>query len=204
MTTTQIVDALRALHEGPKAVILSGGNPALYELGGLCEELRGLGLRVAVETQGTRYKEWLRKCRVCVSPKPPSSEMQFDEGKFFDQFMLPLLKDRTYDDAWTGNVFVKVVVFDHADYEFARHLRLQLNERTSGIGLPFFLSTGNDSGKTVGNPGRVDERSTAQIRNDLLDKTRWLVNRVMVDPLMQDVRVQSQFHVLMWGNELGR
>lgn len=204
MTQDQILDALRALHEGPEWVIISGGNPALHELGGLCKELRYMGLRVAVETQGTRYKEWLRKCRVCVSPKPPSSGMKFDEEKFFEEFMRPLLKDRSYDDAWLGNVFVKVVVFDHADYEFARHLNVKVHENSGGVGLPFFVSTGNDAGKTVGNPGRVDERTTEQIRNDLLDKTRWLVNRVMVDPLMDNVRVQNQFHVALWGNELGR
>jgi 7-carboxy-7-deazaguanine synthase len=94
--------------------------------------------------------------------------------------------------------FLKVVVFDHADYEFAKKIHKAYPSH------PFYVSTGNDAGRTVGNPGRIDPRTTEQIRSDLLQKALWLTNRVMVDPDMRDVKVQTQQHVLLWGNELGR
>lgn len=204
MTEDQILDALEALPRGPGLVILSGGNPALYELGGLCKRIRARGLRVSVETQGSRYKDWLRDVnRLCLSPKPPSSGMTFSEPVFYD-LLQKVVDRRRYDDVWTGNIFVKIVVFDLTDYEWALHMRNQISEWTSGIGFPFYLSAGNDAGKTVGNPGRDDQRSLEQIRSDLLARYLWLINRVMVDPRWGgDVIVQAQSHVLAWGNKQG-
>ena len=95
------------------------------------------------------------------------------------------------------SAFLKIVVFDQADYEWAKQIHKQY------FFAPMFLSAGNDAGKTVGNPSRVDNRNTQQVTQDLLNRARWLTNRVMVDPNMRDVRVQAQYHVLLWGNELG-
>ena len=40
-------------------VILSGGNPALWELGVLVAALQRKGYKVAVETQGSIWRNWL-------------------------------------------------------------------------------------------------------------------------------------------------
>src|SRR4051794_10337522 len=52
LTVEQIVERVGRLSPGPRLVVLSGGNPALLELGALVVELHAQDLRVAVETQG--------------------------------------------------------------------------------------------------------------------------------------------------------
>src|ERR1700722_5251891 len=88
LTVNDITDRLHALAPGPDLVVLSGGNPALLELGSLVRALQGDGKRVAVETQGSRWRDWLATVdRLVVSPKPPSSGMagasQMDELRVF-------------------------------------------------------------------------------------------------------------------------
>lgn len=191
MSADEIRDALCSLLKGPRTVVLSGGNPCLHELGGLLNELYEVDLRVSLETQGSLWKDWVLDCdTVCISPKPPSSEMVTDWVKL-DFF----LAQRSFSNAATW--FLKVVVFDLNDYEYAKKVHLRYPT------VPFFLSAGNDAGKTVGNPSREDTRDLTQIRTGLLNKYLWLINRVMVDPDMNDVRVQCQAHVLAWGNKLG-
>ena len=206
LTEDEIIERLSSLTRGPSWVVISGGNPALHDLAGVVTRLKHEGFKVAVETQGTKWKPWLTQVnRLCISPKPPSSGMKYtkqDLGDFLTKTFDHMGGSRFYQV--DGPVFVKVVVFDDADFNFAKEMYLHINELSGGIGLPFFLSAGNDAGATVGNPSRKDDRTTNQVRSDLADKTRWLVNRVMVDPVLDDVRVQSQFHVFLWGNELGR
>jgi 7-carboxy-7-deazaguanine synthase len=185
----EVVEKIGALPPGPKWVVLSGGNPALYKLNNLITMLNMHGYKVALETQGTKWKQWIARCqRVCVSPKPPSAKQAFDLAELTN-FMRGLAADRT---------FLKVVVFDTLDYDFARVIRGCFPK------YPMFVSAGNDAGATVGNPQRKDDRSPEQVAQDLISRGRWLANRVMVDEIMEDVRVQVQQHVLYWGNERGR
>lgn len=152
-------------------VILSGGNPVLHTLYDLVDEIHQLGKNVQVETQGTIWRPWLlRVDRVVVSPKPPSSEMQTDFS------LLDLFLERSR----TGQVSLKVVVFDKQDllYAVAVHRRYPR--------LPFFLSVGNDYGKDS--------------LEDLLAKYRWLCERALSSPALRDVRILPQLHVLAWGN----
>lgn len=195
LTEDEILDALQALPEGPSLVVVSGGNPALHELGPLCERIHEQGMRVAVETQATKYKNWLRMVdRLCLSPKPPSSEMQFIPADFMEYL------GKVYSG--NGRVFVKLVVFDHADYEWAVNVFKMV--RLAKFNVPFYLSAGNDSGKTVGSPDRQDDRTLSQVRNDLMNKYLWLINRTMVDQrLLGEVKVQFQNHVAAWGNKQG-
>jgi len=203
LSDDEILDALQLLPRGPSLVVLSGGNPAMHSLGALNERIREGGMQTSVETQGTLFKPWLRDVnRLCVSPKPPSSGMAWKEDNFFS-FLAKCLDGREYEDGWLGNVFIKVVVFDHTDFAWARDLYVAILEHSGGVGLPFYMSAGNDAGKTVGNPGRIDDRSIEQVRSDLLSRYLWLINRVMVDPVLDDVKVQAQAHVLAWGNKQG-
>lgn len=201
LTEGDILDALLLLPRGPSLVVLSGGNPALHELGGLCERIHAQAMRISVETQGTRYKNWLLHAdRLCLSPKPPSSEMKFNKVDFLD-FLTRVIPTRSTSNGY-GRVFVKVVIFDITDYEWAVDLFLAI--KTTKIKLPFYLSAGNDAGKTVGNPTREDTRTLEQVRTDLLSKYLWLVNRTMVDQRFEgEVTVQCQSHVLAWGNQIG-
>lgn len=201
MDEDEIVASVKALPGFPSWVVVSGGNPALHDLAGLVARLQGEHYQVAVETQGTRYKHWLSVVdRLCVSPKPPSSGMKYTMDD-----LLSFLSHLTFSRLLSGKIFIKVVVFDQADYEYAKQV-FRTVRRFAGANfeVPLYVSAGNDAGATVGNPSRRDERTVEQVRNDLLDKARWLTNWVMVDPEMADVQVQAQYHVALWGNELGR
>jgi 7-carboxy-7-deazaguanine synthase len=192
MSADDICDTLRGLPLGPRWIVITGGNPVLHDLSDVLSGLHDMGYRIAIETQGSKYKPWLESCEsICVSPKPPSagltmSVVEANLDRFCDRF-----------DTHDPRVFFKIVVFDQGDYEWAR----SVHHRFKWIQM--FLSAGNDAGRTVANPDRVDERTLEQIQRDLLSRARWLTNRTMVDPGMQNARVQTQQHVLLWGNERG-
>lgn len=189
LSAIDIVTRISHLAQGPKWIILSGGNPVLHELGDLVTELHTQGFLVSVETQGTKWKDWLWRCdRIAISPKPPSSDQRTE----FD------LLDRFINNVPEEIGFLKVVVFDQRDYFFAKEIHDRYPD------YPMIVSAGNDAGATVGNPTRTDNRHEHEIARDLIDKGRWLANVIMVDPMMHDVRIQMQQHVLFWGNERGR
>lgn len=73
MTPEQIVADVDRLPGAVKMVTLTGGNPALHDLGPLVDLLWTAGYSCWVETQGTVYPIWLDRVRVTVSPKPPSA-----------------------------------------------------------------------------------------------------------------------------------
>lgn len=188
MTEVEIINELEKLSAGPEWVILSGGNPVLHGLHKLVPQLQALNYKVAMETQGSREKPWIYDVdRLCVSPKPPSSGHRTDWGTL-GKIMHKCHPERT---------FLKVVVFDNTDYAYAKEIHLRYPD------IPFYVSAGNDAGQTVGNPSRVDNRTEIAVKLCLMDRAKWLVNRVMVDVDMYDVKVQAQFHVLLWGNKQG-
>ena len=59
-------------------VTISGGNPLLIAaMEDLVVKLKERGVTLAVETQGSRYQDWLTQIDdVTLSPKPPSSGMK--------------------------------------------------------------------------------------------------------------------------------
>lgn len=194
-----ILDQLVAMGPAPW-VILSGGNPALHDLSSLVELLHHEGYLVAVETQGTKWRDWMADVdRLCVSPKPPSSGM--DSGGFeFQRFLQAGLEAKTGGERGYEWLFLKVVIFEEEDLDFAEKIRNQFSDAL------LYLSAGNDAGRTVGNPTRKDTRSYQQIVMDLLVQSKWLVNEVFSRPALSkpDVIIQSQYHVLLWGNEKGK
>lgn len=128
MTAAQIRDRLRELDATVPWVTLSGGNPAMHDLTDLVALLHADGRKIAVETQGTVFREWLRACEVVtVSPKPPSSGMETNLAQL-DRF------------AALPNANLKVVVFDDADLAYAR----DIHRRYPGV--PFYLQVGNSVG----------------------------------------------------------
>lgn len=180
-------------------IILTGGNPALHDLTELVDELHDNGFLVAVETQGSKWRDWMRKLdRVCVSPKPPSAGQEHRKSEL-QRFIEEGLHAWTNDDRMYQWMFFKVVVFDDEDLDFAEKIRAQATNA-------LYLSVGNDAGRTVGQPERTDTRKIAGVRRDLLDKARWLTEEVFKRPSLceENVIIQSQFHTAIWGNELGR
>lgn len=169
------VDAIMARLDSLSAhtpwVTLSGGNPVIHDLGGLIERLHATGRKVAVETQGTIYRPWLEQCDVVtVSPKPPSAGMKSDNARLARFMALPQSN-------------LKIVVFDEADFAYARDTHLRFPDR------PCYLQPGDAVGQ--------DDAAS------LLRKLDWLSRFAMRDPTMADVVVLPQLHTLMYGAERG-
>jgi len=182
LSTTDIVERLGALPSGPRLVVLSGGNPALLHLGNLVDELQLGGHQVAVETQGSHWREWLGHVdRLVVSPKPPSSGMATPaHAEQFALFAEQLAATGKRHGA------LKVVVFDEDDLSWAQDLH------TAYPQFPFYLSAGTD-------PGTDDELTIRSLRA----RYRWLCEAVAPRPALADCHVLPQLHVIAWGTAKG-
>ncbi|WP_245595958.1 7-carboxy-7-deazaguanine synthase QueE [Paenibacillus taiwanensis] len=178
-----IWDKLYALAPGQFShVTLSGGNPALLpQLGCLVEVLCAKGIRLAVETQGTKWQPWLALVDdVTISPKPPSSGMKT---------CYELLDDMVNKLSTGGNgLCLKVVIFNEEDFDYA----IAIHERYPAV--PFVLQTGNEAVTTTDDDSLV---------KSLLRRYEWLIYRVSVEARLNDVRVLPQLHTLVWGNKRG-
>jgi 7-carboxy-7-deazaguanine synthase len=180
LTVEQIVERLDELPAGPDLVVLSGGNPALLELGALVLALRRAGRRVAVETQGSRWRDWLLDVdRLVVSPKPPSSGMASVE----QLAALHAFMDNVNPDS--GPV-LKIAVFDRGDLDWAAARHRDHPQ------LPLFLSAGTDVGL-----------SEAETLAGLRKRYRWLCEMVARRPDLCAARVLPQLHVIAWGTARG-
>lgn len=165
-------------------VTISGGNPALLpQLSPLISLLRERGMTTAVETQGSRWQDWLMEIdEVTLSPKPPSSGMNTD-WNVLDK-MIHRLSSRPHPYA----VSLKIVIFDDTDLAYARSVQQRYPEQK------LFLQTGNPEVHSLDTEGQAAA---------LLARYEWLIHRVMEDEQLNDVRVLPQLHTLVWGNKRG-
>lgn len=182
LTAGELVARIRSLPPGPELVVLTGGNPALLDLAEVVAELTTDGLRVAVETQGSRWKPWLADVdRLVISPKPPSSGMATPRNETALRAFIARAEAMP-----VGRAVLKIVVFDEHDLEWAvaRH-------RDHPV-LELFLSAGTDVG--------LDEDVTIE---RLRDRYRWLCETVSRAPELARARVLPQLHVIAWGTAKG-
>ncbi|QPA31833.1 7-carboxy-7-deazaguanine synthase QueE [Thermaerobacillus caldiproteolyticus] len=165
-------------------VTISGGNPALIKaLDELILLLKDNGIRVALETQGSRWQDWFHHIDdLTISPKPPSSGMTTNFA-VLDEIIEKLMESGCID-----HVSLKVVVFDDGDFEYAK----MVHQRYPYIS--FYLQVGNDE---------VMECDNATLRTKLLDKLEWLIEKTVETKEMNDARVLPQLHALVWGNKRG-
>jgi 7-carboxy-7-deazaguanine synthase len=181
LKVTDIVARIQELQDGPNLVVLSGGNPALLDLGLLVAQLQDAAFEVAVETQGSRWKPWLAEAdRLVVSPKGPTSGMDTAENRdVLGRFLM-------HAQEAGAKLVLKAVIFDASDLEHARWLA------TMWPDLPLYLSTGTDV--------ELREEDT---RRHLLTRLRWLSEAVAIDPVLRRGHVGVQLHVLAWGTRKG-
>lgn len=185
MTAEEIWDELHSLG-GDKFsfVTISGGNPALLKhLDSLIDLLKEKQINIGIETQGSKWQDWFLKIdELTISPKPPSSTMETN-FEILDSIFINLDENQ-----FDNNVSLKVVIFDEADLEYAR----MVHKRYEGI--PFYLQAGNDD---------IMNGNNQELIPKLLDKYEWLVNRVVEDSQLNNVKVLPQLHTLLWGNKRG-
>jgi len=185
MTPTEIMARVEGLARGkPVLVSLSGGNPALQPLAPLIALGRRKGHSFALETQGSISQSWFAELDwLILSPKPPSSGMTVD----WDGFETCLKMARGQP-----RCVLKIVVFDDADYSYAQTVAAHYPA------LPVYLQVGNPA-PLVAAGGFTPEEADI---NDLLQRFRWLVDRVTADRWFA-ATVLPQLHVLAWGNKRG-
>jgi 7-carboxy-7-deazaguanine synthase len=178
----EIAAELEALPGSPRWVTISGGNPALHKLDELVRRLHATPYRVAVETQGSVWREWLEGVdRLTVSPKPPSSLMATPRHHAqLIAFMEAALAARC-----APAVVLKIVCFDDADLAWAK------DTAAKWPALPLYLSVGTP----VPSPGPV--------REAVGERYRWLCEAVAGDPDLSDARVLPQLHVIAWKEATG-
>ena len=186
MTAQEILDGLREMSApAPLAplIVLSGGNPALHELGPLVELLQENGHRVSVETQGSRWKQWLADVNLLtISPKPPSSGMVSEKH---DQETAEFMAHVKMALARPPMAVLKIVVFDEIDYRWASAFAKR---------YPYELYL------SAGTPQGLDAAPTV---DEILSVYGWLCRRVANDPAMKHARVLPQMHVLAFGTVRG-
>jgi 7-carboxy-7-deazaguanine synthase len=182
MRANAVMDEVRRLSGGqPLTVTLSGGNPAIQPLGGLIALGRAEGYDFALETQGSVAQDWFSQLSMLVlSPKPPSSEMPTDWA---------LLQD-CIDAAKGARVVLKIVVFDDADYAYARDVAARHPS------LPVYLQPGNHT------PPPPEDDSATVDQDGIDARMRWLVDKVIADRWFA-ATVLPQLHVMLWGNKRG-
>ena len=182
MSADAVMDEVRRLSGArPLTVTLSGGNPAIQPLGDLIALGRAEGYGFAMETQGTVAKDWFSQLDMLVlSPKPPSSRMQTDWD----------MLQGCIDAAQGAPAVLKIVVFDEADYAYARDVAARQP------GLSIYLQPGNHT------PPPPDQEDAAIDLDEIDDRMRWLVDRVIADR-WHAARVLPQLHVMLWGNKRG-
>ncbi|MCV0427255.1 MAG: 7-carboxy-7-deazaguanine synthase QueE [Roseibium sp.] len=172
------------LLSGGKAltVSLSGGNPAIQPLGDLIDLGRRKGYRFALETQGSLAKDWFETLDILtLSPKPPSSGMETDWQKLAECVAAAGPDTKTV---------MKVVIFDDADYAYAREVAARYPE------LQLYLQPGNHT------PPQPGEEDGGIDMAGIMDRMRWLVDKVTTDRLYT-ATVLPQLHTLIWGNLRG-
>lgn len=183
MTPEAILMQVEILSGGrPLTVSLSGGNPAIQPLGGLIELGHREGYRFALETQGSLARDWFSQLDVLtLSPKPPSSGMATDWQKLAECVEAAGSQTQTV---------LKVVVFDEADYAYARDVA----ERYPGLSC--YLQPGNHTP-----PALAETGSTIDMAG-IMERMRWLVDRVASDKWYA-ATVLPQLHTMIWGNLRG-
>lgn len=187
-------------HQGVEWVTFSGGNPAIWPLGPLVQDLKAMGYRIAVETQGSIWNDWLRACdMVTISPKGPGMGEKFIPQQF-SKFVAELdtYNNGTHDQNWC----CKVVVFDQRDLEFAAEILEAWPETRDRM----FLSVGNTQPPAPAKQDKVwtmGQIPTEVLRNQLLKSYEQIIGEVMADSRLAGVRILPQLHVLVWGNKQG-
>ena len=176
-----MAEVARCAGERPIMVTLSGGNPAIQPLGPLIAAGHARGYRFAMETQGSFVRDWFGDLDMLVlSPKPPSSGMEVDWAAF----------DACLAAGQGADTVLKIVVFDAADYDWAREVAGRYPD------LPLYLQPGNHT------PPPPADDSAAVDHEGINARMRWLVGRVVADGWYR-ATVLPQLHVTLWGNRRG-
>nr|WP_295971629.1 7-carboxy-7-deazaguanine synthase QueE [uncultured Bacillus sp.] len=185
MTAREIWNELHTLGgDGFSFVTISGGNPALLKnLDSLIDLLKQKQIKIALETQGSKWQDWFYEMdELTLSPKPPSSGMSTDFS------ILDIILDKLKTSPDVPHISLKTVVFDETDYRYAK----MIHSRYPSV--PFFLQVGNND---------LHTRDQQALVAGLQQSYRTLIDKVMQDEELRNVKILPQLHTWLWGNKRG-
>lgn len=164
------------------SIILTGGNPCLYNFSEIIPTLKKAGIKIGIETQGSILPNWLKEvdCLV-ISPKAPSS------GQPDVMNPVRLFVNSEYRPE---NIAIKIPVFNEEDFQFAYKYYKEFCYLFDN-NFRFYLSVGN-----------ADTEESGSIADRILTEYHQLIDRVM-DSGMYKVYILPQIHTLVWGNKQG-
>lgn len=190
-----IVEELQKLAPWCRYVTISGGNPGILDLTQLVHYLNDVGYGIAVETQGTAWKDWMADLdTITVSPKPPSAGADHEAGvaQFERWFVMAQGNLDRISPTVMPVLCVKTVVdvSDERDFDFAEEIvkATNANHTLEFLTVKSYLSV-------MTHP----DDST----DELLDKWRILIAWLAYHKSIGDIAVLPQLHVLLWGHRLG-
>ena len=165
------------------SVVITGGNPCLYDFKYIINKLHQFNIKVGIETQGSILPEWLILADVIViSPKAPSSNQK--------NILKDLNKFITQHYSEFHDLAIKIPIFNEADFKFANTFYKKFENKLHNH-FKFYLSVGNS-----------DVNESGDISNRILMDYEKLINRVIASN-MNKVYILPQVHTLIWGNKQG-
>lgn len=184
-TSREVADTLSELNaKSEDWITLSGGNPALFVDDDFVSVLRGAGLNLAMETQGSVGLKPMVSSYIAslvVSPKPPSSGM--DERLNYLALTRLLTEGRAI-----RQTSLKYVIFDEDDLEWVKHLEHKLPALLS---VQRFLMVGTNI------------EPNEDVIGPILARMRWLMDLAKDDPQLKNFRILAQQHALLYGLKRG-
>ena len=167
-------------------VVLTGGNPCLYDFTQVIIVLKAEGISVDVETQGSKLPDWIKLCdTLVISPKAPSSN-QPDVLDNIENW----LKENYFNLSSKLKIAIKIPIFNNEDFQFAKNYYERIISKIN-LDIRLYLSVGNDDTEEAGN-----------ISNRILERYEQLIEQTMHSDL-ENVYVLPQLHTLVWGNRQG-
>ncbi len=186
MTTQDIAEeTFFKMKSNQSLVILTGGNPAIYDLAKLVKILHLHGCEVHVETQGTKFPKWLSEVDfISFSPKPIFSEPNHDWIPMNNILkMIHLIKGGNALGNCAGGQ-LKFIVGTDEEYLFARAIALE-NLNIAVIFQPKYVDPKLD--------GYADSMNMVE-----------LVERMCQDTfLSSNVKFAPQLHRILWSDRNG-
>lgn len=201
MTTGEIITAISGMTYAPY-LTLTGGDPCLHKtLGEIIFPLNVHGIKIAVETQGELFPDWLADVDVITfSPKPPSSGNTIDYRDIYE--WLHALGGRKRP----MQVCIKIVIFDQDDLNYALDA---LSYFPDYMYDAFYFTAG-----TPGYPLKIREKHSPEISQAIgearaMNKLMGVIGsqRTLADAIVQESKgtrfnhkfhIGSQQHVIIW------
>lgn len=184
-----IPEILQEIEKLPTApyLTLTGGDPCLHKhLGDIIPGVNAMGTRIAVETQGELFPDWLTQCDVLTfSPKGPSSGNVVDPEPLRDFLVAQGPRTRF-------KRCIKVVVFNEADFGYALHVYNAIPDYCYDA---FYITAG-----TPINAESPFARQLAIIQNEQAIAAQ-ILQAAQTMCFNEKVHLGCQVHALLWPDQ---